>query len=93
MRFVGGKYHPKEQVMGLEVEGKYKAYPFTELSKNSASSFQDEFSGKLLTVHWNERARTAHITDTNNEIVVSTIGYWFAWFTFHPQTEIYRVAE
>lgn len=86
-------YHPKEQVMGLELEGKYKAYPFTELSENTQSSFKDEFSGRFLTVHWDESARSAYITDADDEVVVSTIGYWFAWFTFHPQTEVFQVGD
>ena len=31
------RYHPKEQVIGLEIEGQFRAYPFVELSRFAES--------------------------------------------------------
>jgi len=87
------RYHPKEQVMGLEIAGKYKAYAFKELDKNALTSFTDDFAGKSFEVHWNAEARNAYITDTNDEVIVTTVGFWFAWFTFHPQTEVFQASD
>jgi len=83
-------YHPKEQVMGVEVDGVFKAYPFKELSVNEAASFADTVNGKSLVIHWNESAKSAHVTDSEGRDVVSTTAFWFAWFTFHPMTEVFK---
>jgi len=83
-------YHPKEQVMGVEVDGVFKAYPFKELSLNETPTFVDTVNGKQLTVHWNEAARSSHVTDSQGQDVVSTTAFWFAWFTFHPMTEVFK---
>ena len=39
-------------MLGLEIKGKYKAYPFVELSKNGKEKFQDSFQNKKFTIHW-----------------------------------------
>lgn len=83
-------YHPKEQVLGLVVGGESKAYPFTELSKKGASSFEDIFSGRRYTIHWDEQARSAYILDETKVPVVTTTAFWFAWYTFHPDTLIFK---
>jgi uncharacterized protein DUF3179 len=83
-------YHPKEQVMGLEIAGKFKAYPFTELGKNAQADFADEFAGEKFNIAWNEAAQSAHITDADGNVIVTTTGFWFAWFTFHPETEVFK---
>jgi len=83
------RYHPKELVMGLEMDGHFKAYPFVELSKKALSHFNDNFNDTPITVVWNEEARSAYITDAEGNELVTTIAYWFAWYTFHPQTAIY----
>jgi hypothetical protein len=85
-------YHPKEQVMGLNLGDEYKAYPFAELAKNNAEHFEDSFGGKTFTVHWNDEAKSAHITDAQGKSVVTTTAYWFAWFTFHPQTSVFKAS-
>ena len=79
-------YHPKEVVLGLEIKGKYKAYPFVELSKNGKEKFQDSFQNKKFTIHWDEKNRSAFIRDTKNKEIPSIQAFWFAWFTFHPKT-------
>ncbi len=82
-------YHPKEQVMGVEIKGQVKAYPYVELEKNGASLFVDEIGGESVQIHWESEARSAYITTMEGEPVVSTIAFWFAWFTFHPDTKVF----
>lgn len=84
-----GNYHPKEQVMGLEVNGVFKAYPFVELSKQGRSFFSDEVGGQKLRIYWNEDAKAAYVENEAGRVLASTVGYWFAWFTFHPETEVF----
>ena len=37
--------------MGLEVEGKFKAYLFKELSRNGENTFTDAFAGISFKAH------------------------------------------
>ena len=85
-------YHPKEQVLGVEINGEFKAYPFVELSKQAKTSFTDEAGGQKLTVFWNEVSRTAYAENQQGETLATTIGFWFAWFTFHPDTNLFKAS-
>ena len=82
-------YHPKERVIGLEINGHFKAYPYKELSKNGKAEFTDSFAGSNLKISWNEEAQSGNITNTDGKALPVISSYWFAWFTFHPDTEIY----
>ena len=83
-------YHPKERVIGVEVDGVYKAYPISELSGNGLSRFEDQLNGKRLVIHWNEDAQSGRITDSGGEQLPAISSFWFAWYTFHPDTQIFQ---
>ena len=83
-------YHPKEIVVGLEVDGVYKAYPFIELDKQGKSQFSDNINGTRFDFAWDSVNRSITITDTGGQEVASIQGFWFAWFAFHPDTEIFK---
>ncbi|MBT8435199.1 MAG: DUF3179 domain-containing protein [Gammaproteobacteria bacterium] len=83
-------YHPKEIVVGLEVDGVYKAYPFIELDKQGKSQFSDNINGTRFDFAWDSANRSVTITDTGGQEVASIQGFWFAWFAFHPDTEIFK---
>ncbi len=83
-------WHPKERVLGIELDGIYKAYPFVELNKQAEARFIDRVGKRQVKVHWditNESGRIFLEDDT--ELVVVT-GFWFAWYTFHPLTEVFQ---
>jgi hypothetical protein len=80
--------HPKAKILGLEINGNYKAYPFSELQK-SKGIIQDNVDGQDLLIHYNKKEESAYITDADNRIITSTTLFWFAWVAFHPDTEIY----
>ena len=82
-------YHPKEQVLGVEVDGVYKAYPFAELAENNQTTLVDDLNGRALTIVWDGEANSAHVLDGLGEPYVSLTAYWFAWYTFHPNTLIF----
>ena len=82
------RFHPKEWVLGIEVKGKAKAYAFSELAKQS-SVFKDSLNGKKLQIHYQEDSRTAFITDEKGNPIPSITAFWFAWYAFHPETEIF----
>lgn len=45
------RYHPKEQVIGVEINGKFKAYPFVALSKRGREVI-DMIGGQKITVRF-----------------------------------------
>ena len=83
------RYHPKEMVVGLQYKGHYKAYPFIELAKTKQPFFMDEIAGDKIEIRFSSRHRSANIYLESGETVPSVTSYWFAWFAFHPDTEVY----
>ena len=83
------RYHPKERVLGLELDGKFKAYPFAELS-GSGGEIMDRFAGRALTLRYNPKGPSARVFDARGKEIPAITSFWFAWYAFHPETEVYR---
>ena len=86
-------YHPKEVVVGLGIDGIYKAYPFVELDKQGKQRFSDSLNGTEFNFEWDSENRHIRITDTLGKPVASIQGFWFAWFAFHPETQVFKAAD
>jgi hypothetical protein len=86
------KYRRKSLVLGLEIDGQFKGYPFSELSKGPRE-FVDEFQGQSFEVRYDKKNKTARIVDENGDEQPTLISFWFAWYAFHPDTEIYTAAS
>ncbi len=84
-------FHPKEMVVGLEVDGKHKAYPFSELEKHPHSVVEDVFQGRKLSVEFDKASQSAEIKDEKGNIIPTIMNFWFAWSAFNPDTEVFRV--
>jgi hypothetical protein len=88
------KWHPKERVLGLNIGNQSKAWPFIELEK----AFKDTQEGVLAAtlnqtkvfIHWDAHARNAYVLDEEGNEIPSIQAFWFAWFTFHPDTSIFE---
>ena len=83
------RVHPKTVVFGIEIDGKFKAYGEEDLKK--AGAIEDEFSGIKLKI---ERDAAGIVKVTNldtGEEVVKERDFWFAWYAFHPDTELYKL--
>lgn len=83
------RYHPKEQVIGVEVNGQFKAYPFVELDKTKGK-VADTIGGKKITVRFDPGHRTGTVYDAAGKEIPSVTAYWFAWFAFHDDTEVFQ---
>ncbi len=81
------KLHSKEIVLGVEINGNYKAYPVSDL-KGKNGTITDKFQGTDLTIAFDKTAGTAWMQSPQN--VNSTLLFWFAWYAFHPDTEVYK---
>ena len=83
-------YHPKERVLGLNASGIYKAYPFMELNKHGMSQFVDVVNEQSFTILWDQEHQSGRIMDSDNTEVPLMQAFWFAWFGFHPETEVFQ---
>jgi len=83
------KYHPKELVIGINIGNKYKAYPFSELENKGQSQISDSFNGQELIIEYDKSSGYTHIKTTEGKELPGTTLFWFAWYAFHPDTEIY----
>lgn len=82
------KYRRKEIVMGLEIDGRFKAYPFKELEKGT-SRFDDDFAGEKFRVEFDAKNQTARAVKPDGSEIPTIMAFWFAWYAFHPETDIY----
>ena len=85
-------YHPKEWVLGLEVDGVFKAYPFVELQKLH-KPLADRVNGQRVLIHFNPQALSALATDADGTPMPSVTAFWFAWYAFHPDTQVFKVSK
>jgi hypothetical protein len=81
---------PKAWVLGVESHGKFKAYPFSTLEE-VGPAFLDSFNGKNYVVCWDEQARSAKVVDQKGKPFPTLTAYWFAWYAFHPETEVFHI--
>jgi hypothetical protein len=86
------RYHPKEQVLGVELDGLTKAYPFTELAQVK-SPLKDKIGKNVVTVVYDSKSRTATIQDASGKELPSVVGFWFAWYAFHKDTQVYTAPK
>jgi len=75
----------KSRVVGIEVDGKFKAYPFSMLTQNT----EDFFNGMKIQIQYNEDTHSTWVTDEEGTLIPSAVCYWYAWYAFHSNTEIY----
>ncbi len=81
---------PKAWILGVESHGKFKAYPFSTLEE-MGPAFLDSFNGKDYVVCWDEQARSAKVVDQKGGPFPALTAYWFAWFAFHPESEVFHI--
>lgn len=83
----------REKVIGLEIDGQFKAYPLSFIRNNKQGLVEDYFAGLDIEIHYNHQAESAYITDKNGEVIPAYTMYWFAWYTFHPETSIFLLND
>lgn len=83
------RFHPKETIIGIEINGQFKAYPFSELEKLKNGQLKDRFQGQDLLINYHHDSRSATITNSHKKELPALTTFWFAWYAFHPETEVY----
>lgn len=85
------RFHPKEWILGVTVGGIAKAYPFSELKK-AKSPLHDEVSGQRITIQFQADAQSASAVDASGKPLPTVMAFWFAWYAFHPETEVFTAS-
>ena len=89
VRFRAHGYHPRERVLGVEIDGHFKAYPFAELAKGNGV-VRDRLGGRTLLVRFDARHLNATAQDADGKPLPGVLAFWFAWYAFHPETLVYK---
>lgn len=83
------KLRLKEKVVGVRIGREYRAYPLALLTNATRTPIQDKLNGIQLQIRYDALTRTAEVRDSNGRLIPTVNTYWFAWFAFHPETDIY----
>jgi len=78
------RYHPKSLVLGIKIDGKFKAYPFSELEKIE-TELKDEFANQDLVIRYDKQHQNAQVLNSQGKALPSVVTFWFAWYAFHPE--------
>ena len=82
--------HPKERVYGIDYKGFSKAYPTSALEARGNGSFVDQLGDFEIQLHWDGELGQLLARAPDQSQIVPTIAFWFAWFTFNPESEVYE---
>jgi hypothetical protein len=82
-------FHKKEWVIGIEVNGAFKAYSVKQLSKVNGRALEDELAGTALSLTWDQKGENVSIQTADGKEIIGIQMFWFAWVAFHPDTEVY----
>ena len=84
---VDERLHPKAVVFGVVIDGVGKAYPERLLIEQG--SFEDDVSGVPVRVSRDDLGVVVFVDLRSGFRVPHERDFWFAWFAFHPDTELY----
>lgn len=83
------RIHSKTVIFGIEVNGIYKAYREDDLKKLGA--IEDKIAGVKIKIE-RDQAGVVKITNLEtNQKIIKERDFWFAWYAFHPETQLYQL--
>jgi hypothetical protein len=90
VEFLSKRYHPKERVLGVEIDGQFKAYPFAELAKRGDQQvLNDQLAGQNLRIEYDLTSRSGRAFAADGKEIPVINSFWFAWYSFHPKSEVF----
>jgi len=88
VRNTSNRFHPKEKVLVVLSGDKAKAYPFSELKKTK-TPLKDKLGDSEVIIKFSD-GDFVTATDKDGKPVDSFVSYWFAWYTFRPDTLVFE---
>lgn len=82
------RIHAKTVVFGIEVDGVYKAYQEKDLIEKGV--IEDVVNGVTVRVKRDDSGIVKINNINTGEEIVKERDFWFAWYAFHPETELYE---
>ncbi|MEX0917342.1 MAG: DUF3179 domain-containing protein [Candidatus Paceibacterota bacterium] len=82
--FDDDRLHPKEFVLGVELNGKFKAYHAPSLPEGTTT---DQFAGETITLEKSDIGEVRMFIE--GEEIQYIGGFWFSWLAVHPNTNLY----
>lgn len=79
----------KDRVIGVEVDGVFKAYSYKLLPDGEHFVTTDVVNGQNIKIEFLPEAEAAYVTDADGNALPSASMYWFSWSAFHPNTEVH----
>lgn len=81
------RIHPKTVIFGIQVNGIYKAYKEDDLRELKV--IEDTIEGIRIKVERDDSGIVSFTNSETGEEIVKERDFWFAWYAFHPDTELY----
>ena len=81
------KFHPKEKVLVVVSGDVAKAYPFSELKKVK-TPLEDRIGNRDVVISFKDE-NYIEAKDKSGNRIESFVSYWFAWYTFRPDTLVF----
>ena len=81
------RIHPKTVTFGIEVNGAFKAYQEDDFKELKV--IEDTVGGVRIKVARDDSGTVSITNLETDEEIVKVRGFWFAWYAFHPDTELY----
>ncbi len=82
-----GRFRPKEKVPIIVSGDITKAYPFSELKKVK-TPFEDKVGDETVVIEFKDGGYVM-ASDKSGNPAKSFVSYWFAWYTFKPDTLVF----
>ena len=80
--------HPKTVIFGIEIDGAYKAYREDDVINNQP--IIDTLGETEIKITRDKSGIVKVIKVDTNEEIVKERDFWFAWYAFHPETQLYE---
>ena len=80
--------HAKTPVLGIEINGKYKAYQEDQIKEQK--TITDSFQNINIKLEAKDDGTISIINTNTGEEITRERDFWFAWYAFHPDTELYE---
>ncbi len=80
----------KTWVLGLVLDGQARAWTMDALRRRADARgvIEDRLAGRALRIELQADGASAEVRDAQGRPLPSLMAYWFAWYAFHPGTEL-----